>query len=353
MKFANRKRELVYRPKLAAILVCGFVVSVTSGCGGRADGAAATSTSNPCGTRCSVAFSVVDESKLWFSSYASPGGAQIWGRAWNDVWAVSTPSWDTMSGPQSGTCHFDGNDWSCSPAEVHVSAVWGGATGRVFVAGYESSTGEMMRVWDGAWQPWTNANPPFPVGRLDGTSERDLWALDAGPYQRMFVADGFDRGSLAHFDGSSWDLDTLSSPVRGFRVLGERDVWAVGDGGLVAHYDGQWREQRVLSNDFADLWRSPDGELWIVGNGVALRQRDQSWKPTLPDGLSAISLVGIWGRTSDSIWAIGNEGASSSVLHWDGMSWERVFETEAPLYSIWGNERDVWVGGDRRLLRGQ
>lgn len=349
-----------------AIVACGVVTWTVSGCGGRVETADRRGASGDlCGTRCSVTFEVVEENALWFSSYVSPGGAQIWGNGWNDVWAVSTPTWDTMSGPQSGACHFDGTNWACSGSDNPLSAVWGMPSGRVFVGGGEGREGEMVRVWDGSWQAWSNPNPPFPVGRFAGTSERDIWALDSGPYQDIYTNDNF-TGALAHFDGSSWRVDTLSSKVRGFLVLGERDVWAAGDSGFLAHYDGTWNEQQLLSTaSLFGVWLSPDGTLWAVGEGFALHWANHIWQTTLPLEFSDISLVGIWGRASDSIWAIGNKGkggsgawgtpgaTSSTVLRWDGTSWTRQFDTTAPLYSIWGNERDVWVGGDQQILRGR
>jgi hypothetical protein len=64
-------------------------------------------------------------------------------------------------------------------------------------------------------------------------------------------------------------------------------------------------------------------------------------------------LRAVWGPRPDDVWAVGDD---ATVIHWDGQSWSTIDvpfpETNRPqLLAVSGIGSDVWIAGERTLLR--
>lgn len=114
------------------------------------------------------------------------------------------------------------------------------------------------------------------------------WADDAG----VFVVG--DDGVIFHFDGHSWERQSVPAPVPVHSLWGRsRDnLWAVGWMGLILHFDGQeWRQVQGCEVDGAGKYSSAavntplfaitgieDGRAWAVGDrGTILHFDGQDW----------------------------------------------------------------------------
>lgn len=91
----------------------------------------------------------------------------------------------------------------------------------------------------------------------------------------------------------------------------------------------------------------PNGDLVMVGNdGAVLRGDGVTW--TVDDPVTDQDLWGVWGATSDDIWAVGGDdaGGRATVLHDTGRGFEEVAipELQRPgvdvFFKVWGSAPD-------------
>lgn len=223
----------------------------------------------------------------------------------------------------------------------------------------------------------------------------------------IYVAGGSpDRGSLLHFDGTSWTVEEIpeGTPLLNWVALfadgqtavvgnggtvlwnsgagwepmqtpteedlwgiwgaSPDDVWAVGGRGraegqaTVLHYDGvDWSPanvpvlERPGVNAFFKVWGTAADNVYIVGQKGGMLRYDGSELMELDVG-TAEDLISLWGTGPDDIIVVG--GRSNGVMsHWDGTDW--TTQNVAPAPGINGvfmtAPGEFWVGGVRGLLR--
>ena len=136
-----------------------------------------------------------------------------------------------------------------------------------------------------------------------------VWAPAEGTYRCDPLHP--DQRDCCSEDG--WCVESIlpaGDSVRSLFGAQSGPVWAVGNAGLVLEYDGAaWSPTRPVEEDLNGVWSSPTGDAWAVGaNGRVLHLVDASWK--------ASSL-----------------GSQSALL------------------SVYGNDRDLWIGGEGALYR--
>jgi hypothetical protein len=175
---------------------------------------------------------------------------------------------------------------------------------------------------------------------------------------------GGGLGMTMHWNGSTWSQTATPSPdggenfLNGVLALAANNLWAVGQSGLqsfILHWNGsKW--SRVKSpnrsapagyteiNTLRAIAGAAANDLWTVGNAgastLALHWNGSSWSvvPT-PNGPSPWNLLtGVAAVSSNDVWAVGysyseidtcNEGCyedipSPLIEHWDGTSWTVV-----------------------------
>jgi len=118
--------------------------------------------------------------------------------------------------------------------------------------------------------------------------------------------------NIIHWNGTEWTAIDYAEgePFAAFGFT-ENDIWIVGDGGgftaLAAHWDGE-------------KWRT-----WEFNNYTVL--------------------TGVWGKSSEDIYAVGLEG---QILHFNGSVWSKMESpTDIPLRDISGYGEKIYaVGGD-------
>jgi len=150
-----------------------------------------------------------------------------------------------------------------------------------------------------------------------------------------------------------------------------KDVWLVGaddgEGPMVLHWDGTTWERRDTGVE-GDLWwvrAFDDGTVMFAGSdALVLRYRNGAFERLATPGLGKTILFGLWGPTSDDVYAVGSSGGRNGLLwHFDGTSWSEVpvpdvalnAQNDLPGFTkVWGTSSDdVWVvGGRGAVLRG-
>ena len=157
----------------------------------------------------------------------------------------------------------------------------------------------------------------------------------------------------------SWKLieQELPSALLSVQAVANGDVYAVGGDAV----DG--RGPYVLRFDGAEWTRFPtgaSGDLWWVheigadqiimsgANRLVLSFQPSTGEFTSVDaGEGADILYGIWGLSSDDIWAVGGDGRCGVALHFDGETWSEVdlpqveeLECVPTLFKVWGTAGD-------------
>src|SRR5436309_7397122 len=112
---------------------------------------------------------------------------------------------------------------------------------------------------------------PCPSGRWGG-----IWASSPSG---VFVVGG--RGTIRHFNGSSWEAQNSGTTNELDVVSGNSpsDVFAGGGGGTILHYDGaNWSPLAVggASGNFSGIWGSSPSDVFAVGPSPGIWHYDGS-----------------------------------------------------------------------------
>jgi len=258
-----------------------------------------------------------------------------------DVWAAGSINIDRPLATYGLIEHYDGKVW-CA-VDTHDWTADGypgtGFPGLYALAAISPrdvwAVGTRVEHWDG--QAW-RVVPSLPNGwptLVSASSADNVWATNGTLVQR--------------WDGHRWQevpppstLASLTSIPEALATSAATDTWLVGatrPGGIrgpwVAHWDGrQWQETQ--------LPRAPSP----AGYGSALQAACDNPGPDVLHLNSAAAL------RSDDIWAVGWQMTStlsrpicSLAFHWDGTSWQQVWQPVSPDYLsllVATPGRDIW-----------
>jgi hypothetical protein len=176
------------------------------------------------------------------------------------LWA-SAPDDVFIAEGYRGVEHWDGTSWSMSlSVEEDLTHVWGSARDDVWAFGTQEP-----HHFDGA--SWSTVPLPLPhgwTGRPSG-SARDLWL--------PFGTNINNPVPIAHWDGMSWTVATIPSPiveVDSVSVRSANDMW-INAYETVYHWDGNSLSCAV-SWQYLHGMDGPADNAWVVGaNGTAFR----------------------------------------------------------------------------------
>lgn len=226
----------------------------------------------------------------------SPDGSEVW---------VSTQRYKFFDSVQEiwadgdgGLAVLRGDEWeTLTPQDDRLNALAAGNDGRIWLA-----TQSGVEVYDPdadpaeAWKRYADELDTNKVRDIAVDSSGDVWVV-------TYLNETTPRGSLNHFDGSSWrayDVDDGLSSRTLWAVAADNDgrIW-VGTGPLctdttgctgggVTEYrpgDNTWdifrmADSYLASNQTTDVAVASDGALWVAtwGSGVSMRQPNGQWR---------------------------------------------------------------------------
>jgi hypothetical protein len=211
-----------------------------------------------------------------------------------------------------------------------------------------SSTGGEAETWEVAFAADESLGALMSVW---GPSPDEVYAVGGQPMPSV--------GVVLRLDGEDWVQDDVPAGAAMLNwVYGvDGEVWAVGQEGTIIHRaGGSWAaEPSPTDRVLWGVWGASSDELWAVGgdgfsDAPLLLRRDgasASWEEVaLPElGVEAKGLFKVWGWAADDVWIVGDLGAT---LHYDGGEWTgHPTDGAVDLISLWGTEAEglVAVGG--------
>jgi hypothetical protein len=225
------------------------------------------------------------------------------------------------------------------------------AGGHVMFSGWAGFVTSLKGEYDGSCGDWTD-------------SDIEMSSIGSGkPATGIYVTEDGDaficasEGTIWHkAPGNSnpalvYDLGQTGTDFHDIDGNSKNDIYAAGDRGTLLHYNGSSWSTVATPGCVAlnAVWPDGKGSAFIAGDsGTVLKVKNgavtQSWR--LGDG----NLQGIWGFGEDMVFACGDLG---TVLMYDGAEWKTVALPDSDSFipeSMHFTEIFGLEGGDRRVL---
>lgn len=227
---------------------------------------------------------------------------------------------------------YDGTTWSHANTGVmtNPSTIWAASPTDIYVTGTVGATGQLAHFDGTAWS--VEALTSAQTRLVFGTSSSDVWVFG-------------DAGATRHFDGTSWTTATITNGTSPRAAAGNAasGVWLASSSNRLFHYDGTWTQVTTPLTLVYSV-AAVGATIYVVGDGGAYRRDATSWSPLAPQ-LAQPLLEKLWGTSDSDVYVLGYSGSSYGVYHHDGARWTNTLvNPQAPL-AIGG------LGPDVLLLR--
>lgn len=207
----------------------------------------------------------------------------MWGKSATDIWAVgqsfdffSTASVWHCTGWNEGFPQWtpsvttpNAMPWDTEPA---FNAIWGSASGEVWVVGAKGKT-RYTSGWSDEGVTWNivDSGTSVTLNTVWGAANGDVWAAGSAGTMRRFTkqADGFFVAEEIPFPNRS--------TIRSLLGFAPDDIWAAGSDATLAHWDGTaWSlvsaGPSAGTNELFALWASSPNDIWAVGRNTLLHK---------------------------------------------------------------------------------
>lgn len=258
----------------------------------------------------------------------------VWSVSRNDAWAVGT----------GGTVlHWTGAQWATvnAPTSKELRSVWGSSASAVWAVGLDGT----VIFWNGVNWTLATSGVAAHLAKVWGVGPSNVWAVG-------------ENGTTVHWDGSAWSKVQSANGAAIAAVWGPsaNDVWAVGRFGSRQHWDGvKWTEKGGGQVQWTSIWGSGATDIWIGGSagsyGHTAHSDGSTWSTgVLGNNRIPISISGV--ARSDAWMLTGYHSGYSPLHHWNGLAWkESTFFPSHPLKSIWARSTDdIWAVGEQGVI---
>jgi len=261
----------------------------------------------------------------------------IWGSSPVDVWAVSP----VMNNQLYGLWHYDGNKWipwlKYHPQVwgVYGEALFGFSSNDVWIGGQSiSDSGAGLCHWDGTkWGRYFNYNPEpdsfgvVSVHQIWGRRPDDVYAIGRMLYRPKLARNGTSRGSLLHYDGSTW-----------------KEVLRTDPGYQYHFYELSGTQKNVYLTEYRENTENRDSSLATLyelsGNHLV-----KIYSSTLGNGLLSTAVI------DDKLYlCVGM--ANAKIYLYSGGKFIQQFSVNDQNFEggLWGrNERDIFLHMDNGI----
>jgi hypothetical protein len=262
----------------------------------------------------------------------------------DNAWAVGET--DAPGGTASYVLHWNGKAWSVqhSPAPVRYTSYNGVAASGTdaWIVGLTAGpsgavppAGLAVHRAGGRWQstaiPGAGQTALYSVAF---SGKNAAWAAGCVCY-----GSSAESGIILHWTGAQWKVagrlfDALpeavtSGPWGHAWLVGTDPATANGEAGFSQHWNGKaWRwvaVPRSTGSLLHGVAYFPGGTVWAVGYqwrkdaSFILRWTGKAW--TQVPGPAGRQLRAVAGDAANDGWAVGGDGAVTTILHWNGKAW--------------------------------
>lgn len=297
----------------------------------------------------------------------------VWGSSNSDLWIV---------GDRGSVLHVLDGAWSASPSPTtnDLKGIWGLDKNRIWAVG---SGGTIIKYDGSGWMPVTTS-PGQTLHAIHGVDEDSMIAVGAENTilrgASIWARDPVPTGENINYY-AAWVADSS----------GKR--WAAGSYGRIistASAPPSWTAMLTSAGNWrgtSSVWMQPTGDLWIASRMAQLYRLSTTGAPILSQnsGMPIASATGLWGTPGDKVF-VSSSGATnlaictptdcsehsaalpggtpaskvwaasesdlwvvqgSKLSHWNGTSWNSLFDAAHPLSAIWGfSSTDIWAAGE-------
>lgn len=283
----------------------------------------------------------------WQARETLPGQPDLTAAAGRDPFSILVAGengaawrWNGSSWRQLNTrpLRADADEWY---RPQRFADIWTSSRGAVFAVDLDD-TAPRRGIWRYHGTEWVFHHPA-----PDSSSLRAVWGAPDSTLHALS-----DNGYHLFYDGSAW---APPQPVASggesvtLNALIGRDsgvLFAAGDNGAAFVYRAQSGAWALLDRvrdafpageapDFLALWTSPEGELFLVGtDGAVLRCRDEGAACAEPiyvdpvNGHDQVALTAVWGRSSDEVYAVGDNGVIYKFTSDTMVDWQVSYQNE-------------------------
>ena len=195
-----------------------------------------------------------------------------------------------------------------------LSSVWARNPGEIYAAG---SGGLILRrsgtAASGSWKPVADTVTSSALNAITG------WSPSATAGEAEVYAVG-TTGTIVHKSGTTWSIDGAGLTTEELTGVwaGQDSVYVVGRGGRIYRKtNGSWSIELgpggvPVTDDLGGVWGTGSKASEVVyvvgGNGLIIRHDMLGWAQE-GKGLTAETLVTVFGNNEDNLYAFGNKGA--------------------------------------------
>ncbi len=268
-----------------------------------------------------------------------------------------------------------------SPSDDYASIfkVWGTSSSNIYAVGHQHLLHFDGKGWKDKAPPLAKAAAAYLADSTDhinwwgvwGSGPSDVWA-SGGSHKNRYVAKKnmklLIKGVMAHYDGTSWTLQTPSgqdkcSNISSVWGSSASEVFASGLHGLVLRRaGGKWQiisdyNAKYWSWNFHGLWGTSPTNVFsaaklgkvtsVTRMGAVFRYDGAALTKSLPD-LKKAQLGSVWGTSPTDVYAVGQ---NFTIQRYDGAKWSAMAtgakgDDRGDLFSVGANKAgDVYAVG--------
>lgn len=170
--------------------------------------------------------------------------------------------------------------------------------------------------------------------------------LEAGDGVAEWTGERWVRHELAGWD-SELDAQVIAPSTSEVYIVGRGSVARGGSGGFKVYSGGTWRSLSAVALVGQDLWVGGQGGTVMqlhAGAWTRLDTRSERW-------IRRLVVIG-----AQDVWALadGEQWNRSTLLHWDGLKWERRDEglpQDRPVQGLGGTSEALYAVGEFGAMR--
>lgn len=240
----------------------------------------------------------------------------IWGESETDVFAVG------QKGSESLILHFDGNTWTPMLHGYYgrLTSLWGTSSTDLY------SAGRKILHYDG--NEWSvSVEETEGIEDIWGSASDDVYAIENIWYYYIDPSGHtayYAQGYVYHFDGTDWEVTTLSKGIESQSIWGSSrdDIYISGvkdhyNDLTIQHFNGHHWEDEDLSIDAyqSAIHGISKNDIYLIGSQwndiTTMHFNGQEWTE-IPNMISG-TIWSVWCQSPDSVFAAGGHG---SIIHY-------------------------------------